>query len=322
MFYRATAGESRKIKVVLAGGLGDHLLATPFIRYFRHCGHYDSITCAYHAEAEQIFDTNPHIDLRIPCAGQDLFVWALPEKDCDVFSPYVEVVALESRIEGIRVEATPGILSPNQFQKSIIRQVAEHHGIELPDEKMEIHTTKVDERLAQRLIPPDQAKPVVYLNVRSHFPQKELPLFVAAQIASLLSEHCELVQRNDTGAQIPGVKNLMPDLSIRQTAALFKRLACVLTVDSFPGHLATAVGTPAVVLFGPSNPVTFGHTGNINLRPADCPICADTPKRHECTSAACMASIDAQKTAEAVLTCLSCDRACGCSRNQPGSAHP
>jgi heptosyltransferase II len=43
-------------------------------------------------------------------------------------------------------------------------------------------------------------------------------------------------------------------LSLRQSAALIQRANCLVTNDSAPLHLATAVGTPIVALFGPTVP--------------------------------------------------------------------
>jgi heptosyltransferase-2 len=61
-------------------------------------------------------------------------------------------------------------------------------------------------------------------------------------------------------------------LSLRESAALIQRAAALVTNDSAPLHLATAVGTPIVALFGPTVPefgfgprrpgdLTLGHNG-------------------------------------------------------------
>jgi lipopolysaccharide heptosyltransferase II len=49
---------------------------------------------------------------------------------------------------------------------------------------------------------------------------------------------------------------------VGQLAALFKRALVVLGPDSGPLHLAAAVGTPTVTLFGPADPIEFGPWGN------------------------------------------------------------
>lgn len=52
------------------------------------------------------------------------------------------------------------------------------------------------------------------------------------------------------------------DTNLGQLAALFSRAQLVLGSDSGPLHLAAAVGTPTVALFGPADPDEFGTWGN------------------------------------------------------------
>lgn len=55
-------------------------------------------------------------------------------------------------------------------------------------------------------------------------------------------------------------------LSVRGSAALIKRARVLITNDSAPLHLATAVGTPQVALFGPTAPEQgFGPRGTRSL---------------------------------------------------------
>ena len=55
--------------------------------------------------------------------------------------------------------------------------------------------------------------------------------------------------------------SLLTDLTVGQLAALLKRAALVLSVDSGPLHLAVAQGTPTVQIFGPTDPHIFGPWG-------------------------------------------------------------
>ncbi len=83
------------------------------------------------------------------------------------------------------------------------------------------------------------------------------------------------------------------DTRIGQLAAVFKRAKVVLGPDSGPLHLAAAVGTPTVSLFGPADPQEFGPWGpprkhlvlgsDIGCRP--CRVLdwgADSPEFHPC----------------------------------------
>jgi heptosyltransferase-2 len=64
----------------------------------------------------------------------------------------------------------------------------------------------------------------------------------------------------------PGrAKSAVGELTLRQSAALIKRASLLVTNDSAPLHLATAVGTPILAIFGPTVPA-FGYGP---IRPGD-----------------------------------------------------
>lgn len=60
-----------------------------------------------------------------------------------------------------------------------------------------------------------------------------------------------------------GVADLTGCLSLRESAALLRRACVLVSSDSGPAHLATAVGTPVVALFGAES----GATGPTRWRP-------------------------------------------------------
>ncbi len=83
------------------------------------------------------------------------------------------------------------------------------------------------------------------------------------------------------------------DLSIEQLAALYERSLVVLGPDSGPLHIAAAVSTPTVALYGPADPVEFGtwgaKTAHVMLTsPIGCRPCRvldwgdDDPDYHPC----------------------------------------
>ncbi|MGJ3239015.1 MAG: glycosyltransferase family 9 protein [Anaerolineae bacterium] len=83
------------------------------------------------------------------------------------------------------------------------------------------------------------------------------------------------------------------DLNIEQLGALYERARVVLGPDSGPLHLAAAVKTPTVALFGPADPLEFAPWGNkeqhmIVTSPIGCRPCRvldwgdDAPHYHPC----------------------------------------
>jgi lipopolysaccharide heptosyltransferase III len=59
-------------------------------------------------------------------------------------------------------------------------------------------------------------------------------------------------------AQAPGVVDLSGQLTLREMAALAARARLFFGVDSAPMHIASAMGTPVVALFGPSDERVWG----------------------------------------------------------------
>jgi len=89
------------------------------------------------------------------------------------------------------------------------------------------------------------------------------------------------------------------ETSLRELAALYKQAAVLLTTDSGPMHLAAAVGTPVVALFGPTSPERTGPygEGHIVIRTAmDCSPCF----RKACDTLECMKAIGIEEVFEAV----------------------
>jgi 3-deoxy-D-manno-octulosonic-acid transferase/heptosyltransferase-1 len=68
------------------------------------------------------------------------------------------------------------------------------------------------------------------------------------------------LERIRAGMKTPAV-NLGGQTSLRELACLYRRAALVVSTDSGPMHLAAAVGTPVVALFGPTDPARTGPYG-------------------------------------------------------------
>ncbi|MHB8906906.1 MAG: glycosyltransferase family 9 protein [Melioribacteraceae bacterium] len=81
---------------------------------------------------------------------------------------------------------------------------------------------------------------------------------------------------------------IAPETTIQELAALIARCKILISNDSGPMHIATAVGTPVLGLFGPTSPYMQGPFGEmhewVRLDDLDCIECnlLDCPKQHEC----------------------------------------
>jgi ADP-heptose:LPS heptosyltransferase len=79
-------------------------------------------------------------------------------------------------------------------------------------------------------------------------------------------------------AGLPPERTFVPkQVSLGELAALYSRCALVMGPDSGPLHLAVAVGTPSVTLYGASDPARFGPWGPADRHRA---VVSDIPCRH------------------------------------------
>ena len=85
-----------------------------------------------------------------------------------------------------------------------------------------------------------------------------------------------------------GKSFIAPETSIQELAAMIKRCNILIANDSGPMHIASAVGTPVLGLFGPTNPYMHGPYGSSNewirLDELECIECnlLVCPRKHEC----------------------------------------
>jgi ADP-heptose:LPS heptosyltransferase len=103
-----------------------------------------------------------------------------------------------------------------------------------------------------------------------------------------------------------GAVNGAGQFETRQTAALARRCSLFISNDTGAMHIAAAVGTPTIGLFGPETPGRYGPVGahNVSLyRPLPCSPCVEIYKgevRH-CRNPICMGQISVEDVWSAIL---------------------
>jgi ADP-heptose:LPS heptosyltransferase len=98
-------------------------------------------------------------------------------------------------------------------------------------------------------------------------------------------------------------------IGLRASFAIIKICDAFVGVDSGFGHAATAVRTPAIILFGATTPVIWGHENNLNLySQRHCSPCIDVLRSSPCPfSVACMSAISVHDVDVALRTQLNLD---------------
>ena len=84
--------------------------------------------------------------------------------------------------------------------------------------------------------------------------------------------------------------------SLGETVALVRQLDLLVSVDSGPAHIAAAVGTPLIVLWGPgildqTRPVSMVSPVDVLREPVECAPCYGTPMMKACRRNICMEGI-------------------------------
>jgi ADP-heptose:LPS heptosyltransferase len=101
------------------------------------------------------------------------------------------------------------------------------------------------------------------------------------------------------------------ELELPALAALLERLDLFVTGDTGPMHLAAAVGTPIVAVFGPSDPARYAPRGprdrvvRVDLPCAPCNRIRNPPERCTGHTPDCLALLTVQQVLDAALSSLS-----------------
>jgi ADP-heptose:LPS heptosyltransferase len=116
----------------------------------------------------------------------------------------------------------------------------------------------------------------------------------------------EIISR---AAGVP-VINAAGQFSLLESAALIDRMDLYVTIDSGPAHIAAAVGTPLIVLWGPSilsavRPFPGKAALRILREPPPCAPCYNTELMKTCKDNVCMKNIEVASVVSAVDEILS-----------------
>ena len=98
--------------------------------------------------------------------------------------------------------------------------------------------------------------------------------------------------------------NLAGATSLIELAALYRRMAMVISTDTGPMHIAAAVNTPVIALFGPTaewRTGPYGEHHQVVAPDLDCRPCF----KRQCSHCTCMQSISVEDVMQKVHAILS-----------------
>jgi heptosyltransferase-2 len=265
--------------VIQTAFLGDVVLTTPLLSALaeRH-GPVDVVTTP---AAGSLLETHPAVSsvIRYDKNGRDRGVsglWKLSRElrshsYSDVYLPHRSVrSAVLALLSGARKRVGFGGTAASITYTRRVRRLAEGHEVERllalsPDSnhraQVSLGLTADDHHEAERWLERHAIAPgFVALAPGSIWGTKRWPYY--ADLVNRLGRpcviigsaaDCDLADSIVTAAPIRAV-SAAGALGLRASASLIGRAAVLVTNDSAPLHLATAVGTPVVALFGPTVP--------------------------------------------------------------------
>jgi len=305
----------KNILVIKLRYIGDVLLATPVLRTLRDRFPHARLTMAVNEGTEDVLKWNPDLDevLVVDRGGlvqQIRFLHEVRRRrfDCVIDLTDGDRSAMLSRLSGAPVRIGfneerrwRGLLytSVAQTRSDVIHRMERDLeavrmlGIEPKVSPLVLHTSHQDEGDAARLLGEaglgaDSSRPLVMLHPGARYWFKAWPAERFATLADRLTDAygCRVLVGGDANDRevahaIRARARSAPEVlaghtTLLQFAAVLKRCALFVGNDNGPMHMAAALGTPVVGLFGPSDPSVWGPRGrNVEVlyKGLDCRRC-------------------------------------------------
>jgi heptosyltransferase-1 len=169
------------------------------------------------------------------------------------------------------------------------------------------------------------------LNPGAQWPNKRWPPARFGRVAAGLRERYGLVSialwgdgeralAEEVVAHADGAALASPDASIADLVALARGAALMVSGDTGPMHIAAAVGTPVVGIFGPTRPTRNGPWSPYDVTVSRDDVCQCHHLRHCRRERMCLLDVEVPETLEAIEQCM----AAGSRRPDPagpGTTH-
>lgn len=291
--------------LISLSNIGDAILTTPVLEAIHRRWPGAAVTLLVGPRAAPLFDRDPRVtqvvpyDRALPWWRQLRLVAQLRRQRFDLVvdlrhSLLPLLVGARQRSRLIRPLPAPG------HRVSAHLEVLRPMGIPTDGAVPRLFVSPEDEVVVRQWLadlPPELPLVAVAPGARSHLKRWTAQGFAAVCDALIECDGVQLIFVGDAddrpvaeqviAAMRQQPLNLTGMTTLRQLAALFRRMRLVLTNDSACLHLACAMQTPVVAIFGPTDPVEYGPTGprgrvvrlGLVCSPCERALC---PYGHEC----------------------------------------
>jgi heptosyltransferase III len=311
--YRPAPYGVKSILVIKLRYIGDVLLSTPMLLALKAAYPTARLTALVNRGTEEILSGNPCVDEALPLdKGSFAATWSfasalrrrgfdmvvdLTDADRSAFLTWMSRAPIrigfndEHRGRGRCytevVQPVPGVRHRIDRNLEILKLL----NIEAGSKNPQVWLTPEEEASADHLLDQlgvQRSTFMVTLQPGARYWFKAWPPERFAELADQLTSHygCQVLiggncQEVDLAQQIQKMAKSHPIVmagrtTIKQFAAIVRKSALFVGNDSGAMHIASAVGTPVVALFGPSSPRQWGPRGGpveVLHKELDCPSC-------------------------------------------------
>ena len=319
--------------------IGDMVLLTPALRALKNAYPESNLALLLRPRVADLMETHPYVDTcivdtkkrgryrsvtglvrRIDEATFDVAVVLHPTSFRNALLPFLARVPIRvgTRVSGRGMLLTASCeddTSGHEVQRYL--QVLRLLDINTPPDFLAFWHTDADRQMIQDLLSAEGVSVtdrLVALNLGTTWRTKQWDIANFAKVIEQIAHRTPDTSVVLTGSSaetalaaalptsLPAI-NLVGKTSILQLGALLERCEICLTCDSGPMHIAAAVGTPTVALFGPTDPVRHkpygtGHT--IIEKPVVCRPCYKRKCHRQDAPHLCMTEIDTTEVVKAV----------------------
>ncbi len=296
----------KRILFITLSNVGDIILTTPAIRVLSERFPEARMDVMVGPNGVELFQKDPSIfkvivyDKHIPMSDKKRLIRKLRQVKYDLIADMRN--SLFPFLIGARYRTSPIHVPP----KTIKHKKQQHiwklssMGLDIPDAHFYVHIPEKDIDYVDRIMRDfDRTRPVIAISPGAKSDIKKWPKENYAELGdkliSELSSQVIMVGDNADSILIKDIiissKNEIMDLSgkttLCQLASLLKQCNLLITNDSAPLHLAGAVDTKALAIFGPTDHEVYGPTGNddrVIRKNLHCSPCgkAQCEFEHEC----------------------------------------
>ena len=317
----------QNILVCQTGGwIGDMVLLTPTLRALKNAYPESNLALLLRPRVADLMETHPYVDTcivdtknpgryrsltgmvrRIREAAFDVAVVLHPTSFRNALLPFLARVPIRV---GANVSGRGILLTASRKDDTSVHEVHRYLrvlrllDIDTGSDSLEFWHTDTDREMIQGLLHAEGVSStdrLVALNLGTTWRTKRWDIANFAEVIQqierlvqdarivLTGSSAEQTLADDLPASLPTI-NLIGKTSILQLGALLERCEVCLTCDSGPMHIAAAVGTPTIALFGPTDPVRHkpygtGHTvveKSVSCRPCYKRTCQRQDTPHLC----------------------------------------